>query len=239
MIEEPVFEHFGRAHLVTLAVIVGVSLLLPLWARGLSKSRRYAIGIALGISMVTYRTAYIPIVAWYWGEPIRDLLPLHICAVLQYVCAYALWKRSQGAYEIAYFWGMGGTLQALLTPEMNSAFPHYTYFSHFVPHGAILVAVLYATFALEMRPYPISILRALRATLVYAALLLPANLLLGTNFMYLLGKPKSASLLDHLGPWPGYIVVGIGVALLSYAIWYVPFWLADLGRARMGEGRPV
>ena len=232
MIVESAFEHFGRAHLVTLAVIVGVSLLLPLWARGRSERVRHRIALGMALAMVVYRTGYIPVVAWLYDEPVRDLLPLHVCGILQYICAYTLWTRSQRAYEIAYFWGMGGTLQALLTPEMNAAFPHPTYFSHFVPHGALLVAIAYATFALGMRPEPMSILRALRATVVYAVLLLPINLLLGTNYMYLLAKPMSASLLDLLGPWPWYILSGIAVAGLSYAFWYLPFWLADLAGER-------
>lgn len=232
MIFEGTFELFGRAHLVTLLVIAGVSLTLPLWARSWSAARvdRVARGLALGL--VLYRTGYIPVVAWLYGDPVRDLLPLHVCGLLFYICAFVLWKRDQLAYEIAYFWGMGGTLQALLTPEMNRPFPDPTFFSHFAGHGVLLVAIFYATLTLGMRPMPGSVLRALGATLGYAALLLPLNLLLGTNYMYLVSKPAAASILDILGPWPWYIGAAIALALVSYLIWYLPFLAADLVRRR-------
>ena len=237
MIVEPVFEPFGTPHLVTLAMIVGISLGLPLWARAQGARRARALAAWMALALVVYRTGYMPVVAWTYGDPWRTLLPLHICGILFYICAFALWKRDQSAYEIAYFWGMGGTLQALLTPEMNNAFPHPTYLSHFGGHGALVVAICYATLALGMRPVPASILRALGATLIYAALLLPVNLLLGTNYMYLLAKPASASLLDFLGPWPWYIPAAIGVALVFYAIWYLPFWILDLSRRRAPASR--
>lgn len=232
MIVEPVFEHFGRSHMMTLLVIVGTSLIFPLWARSWPPERVQRVATWMALGLVVYRTGYIPVVAWIYGDPVRELLPLHVCGILYYVCALALWKGSQLGYEIAYFWGMGGTLQALLTPEMEAPFPDPTFFSHFVGHGALVLAILYATIALRMRPVPASILRALAATLIYAVLLLPLNLLLGTNYMYLLAKPKAASLLDLLGPWPWYVVAATGLALISYLVWYLPFLVADQARAR-------
>ncbi len=234
MIVEPVFEHFGRSHLVALGVIAGISFGFPLWARSWPEERIRQVARWLAIGLVAYRTGYIPVVAWIYGDPVRDLLPLHICAILYYLAAFVLWTRDQLGYEIAYFWGMGGTLQALLTPEMNRPFPDPTFWSHFAGHGALLMAIFYATIALKLRPVPGSILRALVATLVYAALLLPLNLLLDTNYMYLIAKPASASLLDFLGPWPWYIVAAIGLAAVSYVVWYLPFLISDLttGRAR-------
>ena len=237
MVVETAFRPFGGSHLIALLTIAGVSLGFALWGRSLPLDRARRVGRWLALALVVYRTAYIPVVAWLYGDPVRELLPLHVCGMLYYVCALALWKGHQLAYDIAYFWGMGGTLQALLTPEMQMAFPHPTFLSHFGGHGALMVAIVYLTLALGMRPFPGSIARALIATVAYAVVLLPLNLLLGTNYMYLVEKPAAASLLDLLGPWPWYIVAAVGVAWISYLIWYLPFVAADLAHGRWPAAR--
>ena len=33
-----------------------------------------------------------------------DDLPLHICGLSLYLSTYALWKKDQLAFELAYFW---------------------------------------------------------------------------------------------------------------------------------------
>jgi uncharacterized membrane protein YwaF len=36
-------------------------------------------------------------------------------------------------YEIAFFWGVGGALQALITPNTDYPFPHYVFFESSPP----------------------------------------------------------------------------------------------------------
>ena len=65
--------------------------------------------------------------------------------------------------------------------------------------------------------------RAFLVTLAWAALAALANLVLGTNFMYLRHKPASATLLDHFGPWPVYLLVAAGLAAALFWLLERPF----------------
>jgi hypothetical integral membrane protein (TIGR02206 family) len=49
------------------------------------------------------------------------------------------------------------------------------------------------------------------------------NALLDTNYGYMNGKPEAASLLDHLGPWPWYLLSLQGVAFVFFGLLLLPF----------------
>ena len=66
----------------------------------------------------------------------------------------ALLRRNQILYEIGYFWGIVGTLNAVLTPQLDLGFPHYRFFQYFIVHGGIVVGVLFADVGAENASYP-------------------------------------------------------------------------------------
>lgn len=226
----PDFELFGTSHLVSVVLVVGAAALVPLLFRGLDEAttRRLSKGIAL--SLAAYRLIAIPFHAWAYQAPMKEQLPFQICGILFFLCAWVLWRRSYAAYEIAYFLTMAGTLQALITPDVRYAFPHREFLVFFASHGMPVFAVFWATFVLGFRPRFVSIFKSFGATLVYAALLVPVNALLDTNYMFLRAKPEGASLLDRFGPWPWYLVGAGVVALALFFLVYLPFAPGELKR---------
>ena len=229
------FRTFGAPHVAALAVAAAAALGLAAWARK-ARSRKLTRAIACVVAAVLIANelahyAYgLATVSTY--EFVRDKLPLHVCGVAVYLTAWVLVRgRGRHAFEVAYYWGLGGTLQALLTPNLHVDFPHYRFFQFFITHGGIVVGVAFATLALRMRPGRGSVLRVVVISNVYMLLVAGVNVLIGSNYMFLCEPPMGASPFFFL-PWPWYIGVLELAALAFVLLLYLPFYLADRARRR-------
>ena len=230
------FVLFSPAHLLTVAVVLGVSLLLPLWVRrNCSESQGQRLATGLGIFVVVQEAVKIWLRVQVYDYRLAEVLPLHLCSAGILLTAVLLLWRSFRAFEVVYFWGFSGTLQAILTPDLEEPFPHPLYLSYFVTHGLIILGALYATLVFRFRPSPRSIVRVYVITAIYCfVLILPLNYLIDTNYVYMRYKPAGASLLDYLGPWPWYMLSVAGLAWLFFAAAYAPFYVMDCMARRRG-----
>ena len=218
----PPFEPFGAAHLGAL-VLTGVtgaglaalvrtrpragSLVRVALFAGISLLLAFELGIAAREGWLTWQT----------------LLPLHLCdAAMVLALVSLLWPR-RGPVEILYFWAVAGSGLAMLTPDLPWGFPRWEFVVFFGLHGLVLVAAVVLVFGLGLRPRRGSPGRAFLATLALAAVAGTVDLLLGVNFMFLRGKPPTPTLLDHMGPWPVYIVVAAAVAFALFHLLALPF----------------
>src|SRR6266568_2996348 len=157
------------------------------------------------------------------GSTFAYSLPLQLCDVAIFIAAAALWTRNQLLIEVAYFWGLAGTIQALLTPDLPQHFPSFPYFQYYVAHGGIVAAALFLVVGLRLWPRTNAVVQVLAITLVYTALVGLVDAITGANFMYLRGKPPSPTLLDVLGPWPWYIVSAATIGLMLLVALDAPF----------------
>ena len=161
----------------------------------------------------------------------QNVLPMHLCDWAAIAAAIALiWPR-QKSYELAYFWAFGGTLQALLTPELAAGFPDIRFIIFFVSHDAVIAAVIYLLIVHRLRPHLSSIPRVIGWSLFYMAFAFSIDMIAGTNFGYLREKPFTHSLFDLMAPWPWYLGELAIVGAVSILIYYSPFLIADLWRA--------
>jgi hypothetical integral membrane protein (TIGR02206 family) len=168
------------------------------------------------------------------GIPLAQSLPLQLCDAATFIAAFALLWRSTWLVELTWFWGLAGSLQALLTPDLPQHFPSYQYFQYYIAHGGIVAAALVLVIGLGLRPAPLGVVRAAALTVGYVALVGMVDALTGANYMYLRSKPPSPTLLDVMGPWPWYILSAAGVGAALFALLDAPF-LLGLRRRRPAE----
>lgn len=154
-------------------------------------------------------------------------LPLYLCSLLGLLIPIFTYYIKFWMYEILVFWIIGGTLQAVITPDIELGFPSFDYFRYWVVHLGLLVIIFYATFVFNMRPKLKSVFKSFLALQVYIVIMVIINMLLKANYFYINEKPQSASILDYFGEWPWYIIVVQIIIIPLFLLIYLPFHLTN------------
>jgi len=145
----------------------------------------------------------------------------------------AMWTGSQRWFEVAYFWGIGGTLQAVLTPNLRFGFPDWRFISFFTSHCGIIVGVVFLMLTRRYRPYPMSIARVWLWSEFYFVVTFIVDKVTDVNYGFLLHKPEAFSILSFLSDSrPLYLLQLHGVALLFFLGLYAPFAIYDLWKGK-------
>jgi hypothetical integral membrane protein (TIGR02206 family) len=230
------FVLFGPAHLASLAGVLLFNLSFILVRRSSNQGLRRSLRLGMAAWLVLNELSWH---VWNWAIGdwnVQTTLPLQLCSVFVFLSAVMLVTRSRKIYEYAYFLGIGGAFQALMTPDSGIyGFPHFRFFEPLIAHGLIISASVYLTVVEGFRPTWKSILRAVLAGNLYLLLMALVNPLLGSNYLLIAYKPDVASLLTLLAPWPWYILEFEGIGLLMFLILYLPFAIRDLRK----PGLPV
>ncbi len=224
----PAFQLFDRVHLATLGIILIIILLMALARNRLSKRNKENLRDTMAAILILNETSWHLWHIFYDEWTIQEMLPLHVCSILVWLSAWMLIKKSYRIFEFAYFLGIGGALQALLTPDIGIyGFPHYRFFQTFISHGFIIIATVYMVVAEEMRPTWKSMLRVAIFGNLYMAAVFGINTLIGSNYLFVNHKPPTASVLDMLPDWPVYILYMEGIGLVTFLVLYLPYFIKD------------
>jgi len=210
------FILFGNIHIMTMLVILAISIFLPLVYKSKSEiqksvmTKMIAYIVIAHVVISPYKDLFILENPYNW----REVLPFHMCDLSEIFLAWFLLGGPKILYKCAFFWGIGGATMAIITPDISYHDLDYAFFM--IGHGMIVIGIMYATVALNNRPYAKDILTV---SLITACVLLPItytiNLLLGepANFWYLMAKPAGASLMDAFPEPPYHLLVLTPLAL--------------------------
>ena len=208
------------------AVVIGAALCAALCLAARRRPGAWTAYAGRAISLVLLAVAVVffsePFLdgSWSW----RTSVPLALCDVALFVAAVACWKPQwQLPVELTYFWGMAGTMQAVVTPDLRAGFPSIEFLLFVIGHLGIVTAALFLVIGLKRRPRPGSVRRVFTITIAYTAFVGLFDWLTGANYMYLRAIPRRVTLLSYLGPWPWYIVSGAAMAFVLLILLDAPF----------------
>lgn len=224
------FILFGTMHIVTIIVITLVSIFLPLVYKAKSEyqksimTKAIAFVIFCHVIISPYKDLYLLNNPYNW----REVLPFHMCDLSEIFLIFFLLGGPGILYKCAFFWGLAGATMAIITPDIEFLDLDYVFFM--VGHGMIIIGIMYATVALDNRPYAKDIVTV---SLITALILLPItyliNYILGepANFWYLMQKPAGASLMDAFPEPPYHLLVITPLAILMFCLIYIPYFVKD------------
>jgi hypothetical integral membrane protein (TIGR02206 family) len=230
----PPFHVFGPAHLTVIGLTIVIPFVLAAFVRQSQwrATERFIAFALTGLLIGNYIT-YLLYVRQFNLVRWEQALPMQLCDWGMVVTIIALLAGNQRWFEVGYFWGIGGTLQAVLTPNLPYGFPDLRFISFFISHSGIIVGIVFMMLVHKYRPYPMSLLRAIIWTELYFVVTLTVDLLTGVNYGFLLHKTEAASLLSLLSDsWPLYLIEFHFLAWAFFGLLYLPFFIFDLVRAK-------
>ena len=150
---------------------------------------------------------------YYMGSwNIQWALPLHYCPIMELCAAIALITRGQAIFEIALFLGIIGPLQALISP----AIPYhgnYFFYDFYISHAMPIFTPVYLCLIERMTPRRGAWWKSVFGFTIFGASIFYLNLIIGSNYMYLMEKPPIDHPFLRIGKWPGYLALWWGVLM--------------------------
>ncbi len=222
-VDPTVFRAFSAEHFGALLAIVTLGVVMIFVARRRRQPLQRILELALALLLA---------VQWplsYWVAAASGLLtadnsyPCHFCDFGAFVGIAALVTHRRFLLEWAYFWGLAGTLQGLITPALTLNWPHPRFVLFFLVHGGVVITALYGVLGLRLIPRARAKWVAFLLMLAYAVVVGFFDYLVGANYGFLREKPETASLFDALGPWPWYIGVTTLLGLVLFTLLDLPF----------------
>jgi hypothetical integral membrane protein (TIGR02206 family) len=226
----PPFQQFGPAHLTVIGLTIGLPILFwAIWRPPGHETARRVLRFTLAILLIVNWIGYEFDRASVGLFTAADALPMQLCDWAMIATIIALFTLRIEVFELAYFWGLAGTLQALLTPNIAEGFPSLWFFNFFIAHAGIVIGVLSLTLVEHLRPRPISIVRTMIWSQVYLVSALIVNALTKANYGFLSHRPFAKSMLDYLSDnhWLYLLELDL-LALAFFLVLYIPFFIIDL-----------
>ncbi|MBR6610449.1 MAG: TIGR02206 family membrane protein [Oscillospiraceae bacterium] len=232
--DQPEFAIFTLAHLIPILSLIIAIFLMYRYKEILRLSKhetsfRYILAFALIICDMSYywRLSALPELS----NGAVEHLPIGVCAWSVIFCSFMLIGKSQKLFDIVYFWVLGCSVFALLTPTVLTYCgpTRFRYYQFWLEHTLTYVAVFYMIFVHNMRPVFRSYIRsaaALAAMVIFAAWV--NSMIPGANYLYM-ARPESApSILDILPPnYALRIAVMMAAIAAMFGLAYLPWYLKD------------
>jgi len=219
------FVNYTAEHYLSVIIflIIGIAFIL-IGKYKLKGNQKYSF-IVLILSFVFFFQVIKIFIMQYKGVfDIKTDIPLHLCNMSPLFLLLAYYFRSRLAWSIFFLWIMSGTFQSLITPTLHQSFPNYEWWRYWIIHAWLVTGAFYGIFVFGYKMRFKDIFKALLWLNVLAFVVFLINTQLGSNYMYMQGKPEGKTLYNALLDWPYYIIQLEFLAIFFFSLIYLPFY---------------
>lgn len=223
---EPRFEMFSPSHIMAISLTFLSIILLFLFQKRIQENQRieillrYLIVSILAGGEIFLQYWYIVTNEW----KIEHGLPLQLCDFSILMSIILLIRKSFSIFEIVYFTGVGGALVAIFSPELWLGFPHFRFYHFFLSHAAILWASFYMIWIYKFKPNFNSLGKVFIFLNCFGVFVFCINYFIDANYMFISKPTYNNTFLNHLGPYPWYLLSLEGITLIIFSVLYLPFF---------------
>lgn len=217
------FEPFTIAHGAAILLLMLLLVTILVFRNKISSKIDLWIRRSLAITMIVLEWTF-----YTWslsrGGFNTGLLPLGVCAISMYVTSFALWQRSEKAFQFIFPWAISGALISLTVADLSFTFPHFRFIHYFGNHGLFLLGNIYLLVVCKFKFSYQNLLKSSFILLIYAIVMYPLNFLLDSNHLFLREIPAEvAPMYAFLGD---FWVIGFVVSIFAlFHLIYLPFLL--------------
>ncbi len=230
---QPHFESFSFQHFFTLFIFGLITLLAIQLGKLVEGKRKMWIGYSIASASFAIMVIDIVMRLVTHTFDVYNDLPLFLCDIVALILPVIILTENRKWLGILYFWALAGTLQALVTPDLESGFPTFEFFRYFIMHGGIVTAVVYCIVVWKITISWRDLWNAVIYVQAYLIGIHIFNMMLRSNYSYTMAKPGSTTILNYLGDWPWYILSSELLMVVLFVILLVPFLI--FGRKRINR----
>jgi len=227
------FAHFGGTHIAWLAVFLIIVIANCLWYRRLGEKGRNIWNKTVALLLIAdelFKMGFL----FIGGNYTWDYLPLHLCSINIFLIALHAWKPSETLGNFLYTICIPGTMAALLFPSwtklpvLNGMHLH-----SFTVHILLALYPIVLTVSGQIKPSVKMLPKCMGLLALMAIPILGVNLLLNTNFMFLMEAEPGNPLYWFGQNWGSHLW---GFPVIIIAVLVVMYLPVELLRKRKKSG---
>lgn len=211
------FSSYTVEHIL---LLISFSIFVIVFIRGMKNQpeayQRKAL-LAIAVLLSLSQLAKIPLNLYAGTFDATKDIPLHMCNFLPFILVAVYLSRNRTVWATVFFWIVLGVSQANFTPSVEFSLFHYDAIRYWLVHMGLVLLGIYPAinwgWELKLRDVGRTVIWLNAAALVIYFL----NLALGSNYLYIMGKPPGTTFFSILPPWPTYILV-LEVILIVWSL---------------------
>ncbi len=228
------FKAFDSCHIAWLIfAVIAISALSALYKKQNAEKRkitRFAVAAAILLNEIIKTVILVAVGRWT-----KNYLPIHLCTINIFMIAYHCFKPSKTVDNFLYSICVPGALMALLFPSWTKLpFMNFMHLHSFTIHILLMAYPIMLTVGGDIKPSAKYILKSVALLLCMAVPVYFINIILDTNYMFLMEAEKGTPLVFFKQAFGSHLVAFPVLLSLLYVLLYTPWEIARISKKNGG-----